>query len=190
MKLILASQSPRRKLLLQRIASNFQVIPSKIEEQDIVFSSPEELVKKSSYLKAKEVSKRVREGIILGADTLVVLKDKIMGKPRSEPEAIEMLGTLSGTRHRVITGITFLIKEKNQIRETITDLEVTWVKMKKISLAQIKKYVKEHQPLDKAGGYAVQEDDTWIEKIEGDFNNVVGLPLDKVRKILDRINHP
>ena len=187
MKVILASKSPRRKLLLQKILDSFQVIPSEIEEENISSSSPEELARKSSYLKAYEVSKRVEDSIILGADTLVVCQDQIIGKPKSEIEAVEMLSTLSGTRHRVITGVTFLIKQEGSIKETITDAVVTWVTIKHIPLAEIAEYVRKHQPLDKAGGYAVQEDDLWIENIEGDFNNVVGLPLYRVKAILETI---
>lgn len=188
MKIILASGSPRRKIILEDMGINFEIIVPRVEEAIKEDMSPEKLAIFLASQKAREVAGRVREGIIIGADTIVALGEKIFGKPESKEEAVKMLQTLSGTRHRVITGLSFLIVIAGKIVKEIKDKEVTWVKMRDIPRKDIEKYVRENSPLDKSGSYAVQEvEDKFVEKIEGDFYNVVGFPKQKVEKILKKL---
>ncbi|NOZ64160.1 MAG: 23S rRNA (uracil(1939)-C(5))-methyltransferase RlmD [Caldiserica bacterium] len=188
MKIILASGSPRRKSILEDMEISFEVIVPQVEETIREDISPEKLATFLASQKSREVAKKVKEGIIIGADTIVALEEKIFGKPESKEEAVRMLQTLSGTRHRVITGLSFLIVIEGKIVKEIKTKEVTWVKMRDIPLKEIEKYVRENSPLDKSGSYAVQEvEDKFVERIEGDFYNVVGFPRQKVEKILRKI---
>ena len=188
MKVILASGSPRRKSILESTGIDFEVRVPRVEEiikEDI---PPEKISILLASKKARKVAKEIKEGIVIGADTLVVLEKRIFGKPGTKEEAIKMLQTLSGTKHRVITGLSFVIVMEGRILEEVKESETTWVKMRNISLEEIEKYVEENSPLDKAGSYAVQEvEDRFVEKIEGDFCNVVGFPRKKVKRILGEL---
>lgn len=179
---ILASASPRRRELLCKIVKQFSVVPSSVNEASIRASSPEAFVKKAALAKAWEVAKRHKNAIVLGADTIVVLQGKILGKPKNKKHAIAMLKSLSGTTHRVITGLAVVDGENGSQQ---TDYAVTKVKMKRIPEADILSYVESGRPLDKAGGYGIQEiEDPFIEKVIGDYDNVVGLPVEKLKKML------
>ncbi|MFH1347925.1 MAG: Maf family protein [Candidatus Margulisiibacteriota bacterium] len=181
-KIILASASPRRKKLLKKIVKNFKVSPSRIKESDISAATPEAFAVKAALAKAEDVALKHRNAIIIGADTIVVLGKKILGKPKSKKDAIAMLKSLIGRTHKVITGIAVVDSETF---EKHADFEVTKVKMRKVSDKEILDYVKTGKPLDKAGSYGIQEiEEVFIEKIEGDYENVVGLPVAKVKQLL------
>ncbi len=173
--IILASASPRRKELLEKIILKFDVEPSDYEEAFNTHLIPHELVKTLSREKAEAVARKHRYAVIIAADTIVVLGGKIMGKPHSATEARKMLRALSGKPHAVITGFTIIDAEKNK---TLSKSVETKVYLKKLTLKEIDAYVKSGEPLDKAGAYAIQGvGSVIVERIEGDYYNVVGLPL-------------
>lgn len=179
--LILASTSPRRKELLEQFGYVFQVIPSHVSEILDPKCSPAENAIELARQKADEVSKRTK-GIILAADTLVVLGNVILGKPKDIMDAQRMLSKLSGSTHQVITG--FIILDTRSRREVIKSVS-TQVKFKKLSQKWIQDYIRNEHTLDKAGAYAVQESgDSLIEHIDGSFANVMGLPIEEVSRLL------
>lgn len=177
-KIILASASPRRKELLEQIGLTFEVEPAKGEEQ-ITSVIPKEVVEELSYQKAMEVAKlhKGEDVLILGADTIVVYDDQIMGKPADEEDAKVMLRQLSGKTHCVFTGVTAVLweKQKKTVRTFYEKTEVTFYPM---SEEEIMFYVKTREPMDKAGAYGIQGIGAkYIQAIYGDYNNVVGLPV-------------
>lgn len=177
-KIILASASPRRKELLEQIGLSFQIEPARGEEH-ITSIIPREVVEELSYQKAMEVARLHKEEdtLILGADTIVVYEDKIMGKPADEEEAREMLRKLSGKTHCVFTGVTAVLWE-NQKKTVRTFSEKTEVTFYPMSEEEIMFYVKTREPMDKAGAYGIQGIGAkFIQAIHGDYNNVVGLPV-------------
>jgi len=175
---ILASISPRRALLLQQIGISASVVPSSVEEELISGVQPRELVVRNALNKALDVSPRIESGIIIGADTVVVLNGRILGKPRDQEEAKHMLRMLSGREHTVYTGFALVDRPSNA---QITDVEETLVAFRKIPEQEIEAYVRSGSPMDKAGGYGIQDDygAVFVERIEGDFYTVVGFPLAK-----------
>ena len=180
--IVLASASPRRRELLRKIVRKFMVIPSTVNESLIKAKSPEAFAVKAALAKALDIAKKHENALVIGADTIVVLGNKILGKPKDKKHAIAMLKSLSGTTHRVITGLAVVEGASGKM---LTDYVVTKVKMKQIAAADILKYVESGRPLDKAGGYGIQEiEDPFIAKIEGDYDNVVGLPLRNVKRLL------
>ena len=184
MRVILASASPRRKELFKRLGVPFEVLPSRIKETLPKYSdNPKNLAKKIALLKAKAVAKKIKGGLVVGADTIVVLNKKIIGKPKNLTDAKQILSQLSGSTHYVITGIAIIDTARNKTRTCAVS---TKVKMKKMTQKQIGYFAKKH--LDKAGAYAVQEEgDEFIQDLEGSFSNVVGLPLEKLQKIFKSI---
>ena len=184
MKLILASKSPRRKVLLKKIVSKFDIVESRVKEVDWKDKTYSDNAMWNAYRKAKKVSEQFPDRLILGADTIVILKAKILGKPKNLKDAKRMLASLSGQAHEVITGVCLFQKDQN-IRVDFYDM--TWVKMKKLSDNEIDAYIKKVYTLDKAGAYGIQEEPKIIEKIRGSFSNVMGLPLEKLRKELKLI---
>lgn len=184
--LILASASPRRAQLLRQIGVDFKVVVSNFQEQKDPHFSPEEMTVYLAKSKAREVGSRVDKGLVLGADTAVVLKEEILGKPDSPQEAINTLKKLGGKCHRVITGISLLDKETGKESSTYA---VTWVWFKDISQQEIEAYVNMGEPMDKAGSYGIQgKGALFVEKIEGCYFNVVGLPLAQLARILGSFN--
>lgn len=183
-KLILASTSPRRKELLRREGIEFKVlIPDNIEEDDL-FEDPVSYVLKLSRKKAESVAKKVEDGLILGADTIVVLDDKILGKPKDKKEALFILERLSGKYHKVYTGITLINKKSGKVK---SDYGCTKVKFNQLRKEDILKYIATGEPLDKAGAYGIQGmGDFLVENIEGDLDNVIGLPVEKLKKLLEK----
>ena len=166
----------------------FEVIIPHVEENHPPHLSPEESAVENALAKARWVSQRGGDAILLGADTVVALGKHIFNKPRDESEAIRMLTALSGKTHRVVTGMAFLVVREGQVMEEIKDHEVTLVTMRSIPGEDIRNYVKEHAPFDKAGAYAIQEiGDRFVERIEGDYFNVVGLPKERVMHILNAL---
>lgn len=179
--IILASKSPRRKELLGKIVKSFQIVDSGVDEARIRAKSPLLFAKKAAATKAKAVAEKHKDAIVIGADTIVVLGNKILGKPKDKKDALAMLKSLSGTTHKVITGIAVIFPGE----KVISTYALTRVTMKKISPQAIADYVDSGRPLDKAGAYGIQEiEDPFIEKIEGDYDNVVGLPVKQLEKIL------
>lgn len=180
--LILASQSPRRQQLLQQAEIDFVVEVSGAAEDFDERLSPSEVAISIAQTKAKSVAKTKGNALpILAADTVVVCKNIIFGKPANPTEAIEMLTQLQGCTHQVITGVCLITAQQE-----ITFAETTEVTFNKLTQAQIEHYVTYYQPFDKAGGYAIQE---WIglvgiKCIKGDFYNVMGLPIQRVVQML------
>jgi len=173
--LILASASQQRRELLEQIGLKFIVDPSDIPEARHLNISPEELVKTLSLEKIRAVASKYPDAIIIAADTIGVSKGKVIGKPNSAEEARQMLQMLSGKSHRVVTGLTVL---ETTSKKTLTRIIETRVYIKKLSSTEIRNYVETGEPLDKAGAYAIQGiGSVIVEKIIGDYYNVVGLPL-------------
>ncbi|MBM3414885.1 MAG: septum formation protein Maf [Bacteroidetes bacterium] len=183
-KIILASQSPRRKQLLEWAEVPFEVI---VKETDEYFSpgiAPEEAALYIARNKAAAVQEAAGGRVVLAADTIVVLGDHIIGKPVHREDAISMLLALQGEKHRVITGVVILQGEKE-----IAFTDVTEVEFHELSEEQIEYYVDKYKPYDKAGAYAIQE---WIgvvgiKSITGDFYNVMGLPVSRVVGELEKV---
>jgi septum formation protein len=175
---VLASSSPRRAALLRQLRLEFEIIPGSVQENVNSCRSPIALVTSLAREKANEVAAKVSEGIIVGADTVVVLDGKQLGKPRDAVEAREMLHLLSGREHCVYTGFALLHVPS---RESMSDYEVTRVKFRELSSEEIDAYVKSGSCFDKAGAYGIQDDfgAVFVERIDGCYYNVVGFPLTK-----------
>ena len=168
--IVLASKSPRRKEILKALGYDFMVCPALKDEVFDLSLGLDEALKKVAESKAKEVRESYVDSIIISADTIVCLDDKILGKPKSEAEAIETLKSLSNRRHQVKTGVCVLYKN-----QTILHVETTDVYFKKLTDEDILSYVNSGKCMDKAGSYGIQECD-FVDYIEGDYTNVVGLP--------------
>ena len=182
-KLILASQSPRRKALLLEHGFQFEIIPSHTSETLDPKLTPAQNALSIAKQKALEVAKK-REGIILATDTIIKIKNKTLGKPKDKIHARKMLEELSGQSHEVITA--FVIHD-SQTKKEISKIISTKVTLKKLSPQFIEHYLTTHNPIDKAGGYAIQEDgDQFVEKIEGSLTNVVGLPIEEIKDTLQK----
>jgi septum formation protein len=180
--IILASASPRRKELLKRIGLKFKVDPSSYEENISSELEPHELAKSLSLEKAKLVAKKHMNALVIAADTFIVFEGKILGKPRTETEAKEMLETINGKLHSVITGFTIIDTENNKALSKAVE---TKVYIRKLSSNEIDAYVESKEPLGKAGAYAIQGlGSVIVEKIEGDYFNVIGLPLSALTESL------
>ena len=174
-KIILASASPRRKELLEIIGLKFEVEPSDYEEEIRPGLSPDETARAISLEKARAVASRHGNTIVIAADTFIVFRGKIMGKPGTEAEARKMLVRLRGKPHSVITGFTILDTARNKV---LTKSVETVVHIKNLPREEIESYIKSGEPLDKAGAYAIQGlGSVIVERIEGDYFNVIGLPL-------------
>lgn len=180
MKFILASASPRRKELLKEIVQEFVVCPAKGEEKQIAVS-PKNLVKELAKQKANEVfSQGEGDRIVLGADTVVAIGKKILGKPKDETDAFEMLKKLSSRAHYVYTGVCFRYCVNGKSKR-VTAVGVTKVYFNELSDEWIKNYVKSGSPMDKAGAYGIQ-DGGLVKEIKGSYSNVVGLPIELCKK--------
>jgi septum formation protein len=180
---ILASQSPRRKELLEQILNTFKVVVPRVEELDNHAGGPTVLVCENARIKADALAKEFPNFWILGADTIVALEDEPLGKPKTLNHALEMLLRLSGKTHFVHTGICLVRHDQRLEKFTTVTSKVTFKNLTPEIIAQ---YFKEVNPLDKAGGYAIQtRSDLIIESLEGSRTNVIGLPLELVREWLD-----
>ena len=199
-QIILASQSPRRKELLEQIGLEFEICPAKGEEI-ITKSIPEEVVMELSKQKAEEVAAMVSsfgenhkeittpsDILVIGADTVVAYNGKILGKPVDEADAKRTLTMLAGNVHSVFTGVTLVLIDKSGRAGEIVFYEKTDVTMHPMTEEEIDRYVATGEPMDKAGSYAIQgKCAIYIEKIEGDYNNVVGLPITRIYQELKAI---
>jgi len=185
-KIILASASPRRADLLRAAAIPFTVDVANISEELGPGEQPREHAERLAQEKAEVVAKRNPGRLVLGADTIVVVDDEILGKPRDQADASRMLRTLSGRAHEVITGVCVALLETGN-RKLETGSERTKVHFAPLSATEIEAYVATAEPMDKAGAYAVQGiASRWIDRTEGDYANVVGLPVALVWKMLQR----
>ncbi len=188
-KIVLASASPRRSELMKQIGLEFQVVVSEEEEQ-YKSTVPHEIVKELAAMKVENVLSKVelKDTIIIGADTIVVLDGNIMGKPLNEEDAFQMLRSLQGRMHSVITGVAILNFDKTERRESKLHAVETKVYVQEMSEAEIWNYIKTKEPMDKAGAYGIQgRFAAHIERIEGDYCNVVGLPVSYVYKEVNKI---
>ena len=192
-KIILASASPRRKELLRQIGIRYKVMPSTVEEQ-ITKTLPEDVVQELSYQKAVDVCSRLQEQgeddfTVIGADTVVAFMNHIMGKPKDTEDACQMLNGLQGNVHQVYTGVTLCFKQKGMPSMFHTFYERTDVSMYPMTQDEIEAYVATGEPMDKAGAYAIQgKCAAYIERICGDYNNVVGLPIGRLYQELKKRN--
>ena len=181
-KIVLASASPRRKQLLDQIGLKFEVEPSDFVEELDSGLEPHELARAISLKKASSVAKKHKNAVVIAADTLGVLEGKILGKPKTEDEAREMLAAMSGMSHSVITGFTILDADNGR---TVSRSVETKVRFKELTEDEIDAYVRSGEPLGKAGAYAIQGlGAVLIESIEGDYFNVMGLPLSALAESL------
>lgn len=185
---VLASASPRRKELLSQIGIKFRTCVSKKEEM-ILRDRPIDIVKDLSYTKARDVFERGnRDSIVIGADTIVVYEDKVLGKPKNEAEAYEMINMLQGEVHTVYTGVSIIWRDDENTRVSSFYAE-TDVELYYMSEEEIRAYIATNEPYDKAGGYAIQGYFArYVKQIKGDYNNVVGLPIGKLYQILNSLN--
>ena len=179
LKIALVSSSPRRREILEMVGFNFRVV--KVEAEEKVFPSPYETALENSKLKLEAARELLQPGEVgLSADTIVVLGDEVLGKPSSPEEAVEYLKRLSGSWHTVITGFSLLLGGR-----LVSSYEETRVKFKRLTASEIEWYVSTGEPLDKAGAYGVQgKGALFIERIDGDYYNVMGLPVGKIYDIL------
>lgn len=177
-QLILASGSPRRKELLGQIGLTFKVVVSNFEEDESATSNPHRRAQLLSLGKARAVASKYKNAIIIAADSFVAFKGKVLSKPGSKVRAAKMLRMLSGKPHPLITGFTIL---DSKTGKRVTKSAETKVYMKKLSKKDIDDYIKTGEPLDKAGAYGIQgKGAIFVEKIQGDYSNVVGLPIPMV----------
>ena len=178
LKLILASNSPRRKYLLEQAGLTFSIIPSDFDESTVTISEPDAYVKMLAEAKAFDVSEQHPASWIIGADTIVLIDNKILGKPGSAAKARLMLKQLSGKTHQVLTGYCICCKNKNT---AYAETAKTDVQFKSLSDAEIDWYIQTGEPFDKAGAYAIQGIGTFlVKRINGSYTNVVGLPVCEV----------
>jgi septum formation protein len=190
--LVLASASPRRQELLRRASIEFTVQPANIDETPLANEPPRDYAERLAREKALAVSSTQPATYILGADTIVVIDDQILGKPRDADDAARMLRLLSGRTHAVVTGVCLVSPAAScqlpLANRTKTASETTLVTMDEISDAEIRSYVATGEPMDKAGAYAIQGiASRWIPSIEGDYCNVVGLPVALIYKMLQEM---
>ena len=187
MEWILASASPRRKQLLQEIVPAFTVLPAKGEERVDGSLRPSELVVALATQKALEISALdvAKDKAVLGADTIVVLDGDVLGKPKDETDAARMLTALSGRKHEVYTGVCITYPQGN-IRKRIARFDKTDVYFRKLTQDEITAYVKTGSPMDKAGAYGIQDGDI-VERIDGSFSNVVGLPVELCKQMTENL---
>lgn len=183
---ILGSGSPRRRDLLSEAGYRFTVAPSAAEELHDPGMDVRELTKFNAKLKAEEIAQRFPDAVILAADTLVAIDAQILGKPSNREDALEMIGLLNGRTHQVMTGVC-LMRKNSSIH--LEHCEVTDVVFKSLSEEELEGYHQLINPLDKAGAYAAQEHGgVIIEKTNGSWSNVVGLPMEAVKPMLEEFS--
>lgn len=179
MRIILASQSPRRRALLAGMGLEFTVSVPEVDESAYGGLHARELVKVLSRAKAEAVPAEP-EDIVIAADTVVVEDGVILGKPKSEDQAVEMLTAFSGRQHEVFTGVT--VKQNDR---SVTEVETTMVAFRTLTQEEIRRYVRTGEPMDKAGAYGIQGYGAMlVEGIRGDYPNVVGLPVQRLCRML------
>lgn len=185
MKIILASQSPRRKELMDLMGLNYEVIVSHADETFEDGLTIEEQSKRLGYIKAKAVFDKTQgDRIVIGSDTMVLKGNEVLEKPKNKEDAIRMLNLLKNTDHRVITSLTVLIQDGDKYTKYV-DYDISKVYFKDMSEKEILKWTEEGNPYDKAGGYAIQSKfGVFVDKIEGNYFTVVGLPIHKLYDVI------
>ena len=185
-KIILASNSPRRKKILTDLGLDFEVIPSNYEEKLETDTFSYDLIEDLATQKACDVVRRVgHDEVVLGADTVVVLHNKILGKPKDKEDAFRMLSELSGQTHMVVTSLCGINTKTNRAALLST---TSYVRFKELDVELIRYYIDEFNPLDKAGSYGIQElPDGILDKYEGSFENIIGLAPEAVTAILEKL---
>lgn len=191
-QIILASKSPRRKAILKQVGIDFSAVESNFEEKKNVknptASNIRKLVIDNAKGKALDIASKINGGVVLGVDTVVLCEGKIIGKPKDSEDAKIILNFLNNKMHEVFSGIALVGKSDGKVR-LLTDCEVTKVYFCKLTEDEIEQYISTGEPLDKAGAYGIQERGAvLIKKIDGDFYNVVGLPLVKFLELDKRMN--
>lgn len=187
-EIVLASASPRRRELMARVAPEFRVFTTDIDESVIKEKDPLAFAIVAAVMKAKRAAESYPEAIVIGADTVVALGLRILGKPADRDDARAMLRALSGRRHRVITGLAFYRGAEDRL---LTGYDLTYVTFRGLSDGMIEGYLDQGTFLDKAGSYAVQEiGDAFVARMKGDYDNVVGFPVEKVKRMLARFEEP
>jgi len=188
MEIVLASASPRRRELMARIVPEFRVFPTDVDESRIAEKDPLVFAIAAAVEKAKRAAEEFPEAAVIGADTVVALGLRILGKPADQEDARAMLRALSGRRHRVITGLAFYRRAEDRL---LTGYDLTYVTFRELTDEMIEGYLEQGTFLDKAGAYAVQEvGDAFVARMKGDYDNVVGFPVEKVRRMLARFMDP
>jgi septum formation protein len=183
-KIILASQSPRRRYLLERAGLRFAVIPSRLDEASVSASTPDDYVRELAVAKAIDIGRSYPESWVIGADTVVVVEDRMLGKPASTALARDMLRQLSGRTHQVLTGYCICRRSDERM---FADTVRTDVLFKTLTDEEIEWYIQTGEPFDKAGAYAIQGIGTFlVKRINGSYTNVVGLPVCEVLEFLIR----
>ncbi|HWI65320.1 MAG TPA: Maf family protein [Symbiobacteriaceae bacterium] len=173
LEIVLASASPRRQELLRQVGAQFRVKPSQVDEQISEPMQPGAMVEYLALAKARDVAATEPGALVLGSDTIVVVDDQVLGKPKDRADAIAMLQSLSGRSHQVMTGVALIAGGRELVGH-----EVTTVYFRPLSLGEIERYVDSGEPMDKAGAYGIQgRAGAMISAIEGDYFTVVGLPL-------------
>ncbi len=201
-KLILASASPRRAEILTAVGWEFEKHAADVDESELPNEKPADYVRRLAGEKAAAVAEKYKNALVLGADTIVVIENKIVGKPKDLADARKMLRMLSGNWHEVLTGVAIIIKSESstetdeqnpkskiQNPKSLVGLQTTQVKFAELLEAEIEFLIEKGEPLDKAGAYAVQAQAAlFIEQIKGDYWNVVGLPVSLVYELVAQIN--
>jgi len=183
-RIILASQSPRRRKIMELLRIEFEYCPADINEIFLPQEKPRDAVRRIAQSKAEQVRELVGSGLIISADTVVVCNGEMLGKPGDEQDAYNKLSILKGTKHEVITAVCVLDAESGFFE--VQD-ETTWVYFRDITDDEIKAYISTGEPMDKAGAYAIQgTGSVFIERIEGCYFNVVGLPIKNLYSMLRR----
>ena len=183
-KLILASISPRRENLLRMIGFDFEIVDSQVDEQSEVYTIPEVHVLELAQRKVLKVAEKINSGLIIGADTIVVLNNQILGKPKDAKQAKEILKQLSDRTHTVYTGFAIVEKPSG---EMLSEYVKTLVSFRELADEEIDRYIQSGSPFDKAGAYGIQDQGAlFVEKIDGCFYNVMGLPVTKLYQALGK----
>ncbi len=191
MRLYLASTSPRRQELLSRLGLEYRQLDPAVCEEDLLgrlgHIDPARFALAAAEAKAKSVTGRVRAGLIIGVDTVVVVRGRILGKPGTEAEARQMLELLSGRTHRVVSGVAVVRRPDNRV---FTGAETTRVRFRRLRPEEIERYVVTSEPYDKAGAYAIQEGAAiFVARVNGCYLNVVGLPVGLLLGLLGRAGY-
>ena len=184
MNIILASASPRRKEILENTNVKFKIMASSIEELTLEGESPCQMVMRLAFEKGIDIASRQKSDLVISADTIVVLDNTVLGKPKDEIEARKMITSLSGRTHQVITGISLINLDNNK---KIIDYVISNVKFKNLSEEDINDYIRTKESLDKAGAYGIQGYGALlVEEIQGDYFNIVGLPISRLSDLLKK----
>lgn len=188
-KLILASTSPRRKELLEKEGFIFDIMSPDFDESLVNRTFSYKKIENIARNKCESVAKKIKEpALIISADTVVIYENNVMGKPKNFDESFKMLSLLNGNTHKVVTAICIKDTEKNKIIIKSDTSEVTFNKKDE---NEIKDYINNFKPFDKAGSYGIQEmDKSFINGIKGEYDNIVGMPIKMLKKMLDEITNP